>query len=368
MRTTFLSRLRKRRRLDRPSTPQPPRAVVVNQNANAGSLQVSKGKSKPIRAVPVSGPTLRIGSRGDHVRRLQQLLNSHHGLRLATDGVMGPRTLAAVRQFQQSRQLSADGIVGKRTWGALYSNVPQNNVPPKAIPVREAKRVLTNFTGPVSHPHRRASSEQAVAHYKGLLGRQGVKVQSGKTYVLGLRGLSPDGSRSSTTDGNSLRHTNRQRNSYNDSFVVLRPKRNGQHQHYVFQGATYPGQSRSSRSPDANGDKVGDVGMVRPGVYKVRPNGEFYGASSYRVRKTNGSTRLPAWRDTNHDGDYSQSERSRSQRRGNTMSGILFHQGDPASPNSIGCQTLAPTEFNKFIQAVGGDRASFTYALIDAGR
>ncbi len=174
--------------------------------------------------------------------------------------------------------------------------------------------------------------------------------------------MSPDGDRTHTQDTNALGRVNRKGTRYNDSFVILSPNKNGQHNTYLLRGATYPGQSRSSKSPDSNGDGVGDVGMIRPGTYRVRPNGEFYGAASFHVQRSGGSGRIPGSRDTNHDGVYSAKERSRS----NTMSGILFHQGDPGAPNSIGCQTLSPQDYQKFLRAVGGERASFTYTLMEA--
>ncbi len=65
--------------------------------------------------------TLRQGSQGDPVRRLQLLLNSTLRLNpaLPPDGQFGPRTQAAVVLFQQKNGLVADGIVGPRTWEAL---------------------------------------------------------------------------------------------------------------------------------------------------------------------------------------------------------------------------------------------------------
>lgn len=64
-------------------------------------------------AVPVTRPTIQLGSRGTHVRYLQSKLN------LRVDGIFGTRTRAAVIAFQKSKGLTADGIVGPRTWAAL---------------------------------------------------------------------------------------------------------------------------------------------------------------------------------------------------------------------------------------------------------
>lgn len=41
------------------------------------------------------------------------------GFSLKQDGVMGPKTLEAVKRFQASRKLKADGIVGPLTWAAI---------------------------------------------------------------------------------------------------------------------------------------------------------------------------------------------------------------------------------------------------------
>lgn len=67
-------------------------------------------------------PTLRFGSRGEHVSILQEALNFWPRPRpqtLATDGIFGPKTHAGVKKFQTARQVAADGIVGPVTWGLL---------------------------------------------------------------------------------------------------------------------------------------------------------------------------------------------------------------------------------------------------------
>ena len=58
------------------------------------------------------------GACGPAVTFLQERLNDH-GAGLVEDGIFGPKTKAAVKQFQLSRDLDVDGIVGPITWGAL---------------------------------------------------------------------------------------------------------------------------------------------------------------------------------------------------------------------------------------------------------
>ena len=40
-------------------------------------------------------------------------------LNLAQDGIFGPITEEAVRDFQKRKGLSVDGVVGSKTWAAL---------------------------------------------------------------------------------------------------------------------------------------------------------------------------------------------------------------------------------------------------------
>ncbi len=58
------------------------------------------------------------GSEGRQVRLLQAALG------IAVDGIFGPQTEAAVKQFQGSRGLVVDGVVGPATSGALAKNAP----------------------------------------------------------------------------------------------------------------------------------------------------------------------------------------------------------------------------------------------------
>ena len=61
------------------------------------------------------------GSRGDDVKTLQELLNQN-GYSLDVDGKFGPKTQAAVKDYQTKNNLKVDGIVGTNTWGALTNS------------------------------------------------------------------------------------------------------------------------------------------------------------------------------------------------------------------------------------------------------
>ena len=70
-------------------------------------------------------PTIRRGSRGDDVKRLQMVLNEM-GYSLVIDGIFGFNTEAAVKRFQKNSYLEVDGIVGPLTWYALTSTMIQD--------------------------------------------------------------------------------------------------------------------------------------------------------------------------------------------------------------------------------------------------
>lgn len=66
------------------------------------------------------GPTLRMGSTGEPVRRLQQRLKELGYDPGPLDGRYGWLTFAAVRDFQRDFRLDADGVVGRRTRTILF--------------------------------------------------------------------------------------------------------------------------------------------------------------------------------------------------------------------------------------------------------
>ena len=57
---------------------------------------------------------LKVGSKGDDVKKLQEKLG------LGADGSFGPGTEKAVKEWQTANGLKADGLVGDGTWSKLF--------------------------------------------------------------------------------------------------------------------------------------------------------------------------------------------------------------------------------------------------------
>lgn len=65
---------------------------------------------------------LKLGSRGNEVKALQEKLN------LKADGIFGPITEEAVKDFQRTNGLEVDGIVGANTLSKLNLSVNKRNI------------------------------------------------------------------------------------------------------------------------------------------------------------------------------------------------------------------------------------------------
>ena len=63
--------------------------------------------------------TVKQGSRGDTVKKIQQKLKNWGYYSGAVDGIFGAKTTAAVKLFQKRNGLTVDGIVGNKTLAAM---------------------------------------------------------------------------------------------------------------------------------------------------------------------------------------------------------------------------------------------------------
>jgi peptidoglycan hydrolase-like protein with peptidoglycan-binding domain len=328
-----------------------PAQLNAARQASSSARSASTAKSLDAAA---AGAFLRQGQAGDGVLELQQALKDH-GYPLELTGKFGPETEAAVRAFQKANGAQVDGIVGPETVGLLRS-VPKVSAGwiagQKTAAVAPAALSSAKLFTPVN-PNAAAQAagvsaeeREQYAMYAAMVQRAGGQVcPNGQPTVLGLR----------QGGGKATR-------CYEDNFIVLTADGHVQR----FGGATHPAQTSSTLAPNVDGsrDGRGDVGMICPGNYRVVPNGPHGGAASFQVQTLDGCCDLPGWRNTSHNGQFTAAERARSEQRGDTLNGVLFHQGGPDTPISIGCQTMSPAEYRRFLDAVGGDQACFTYTLV----
>lgn len=87
---------------------------ILNYNANLNS-------NINDTALKLGDRTLKIGSSGQDVQELQQLLNQILNLSLVEDGKYGEKTKAAVNKLQAKLSVSMDGTYGSQTHNALMS-------------------------------------------------------------------------------------------------------------------------------------------------------------------------------------------------------------------------------------------------------
>jgi peptidoglycan hydrolase-like protein with peptidoglycan-binding domain len=124
-----LGRSRARRRAEQlrfvPSSTRAKRislgALAALTAGPSASLAEASGPVSPVAGPPTTTEhsiTLTEGSEGRQVELLQKALGN-----ITVDGVFGPETEEAVRDFQASRGLTVDGVVGPQTSGALGSEL-----------------------------------------------------------------------------------------------------------------------------------------------------------------------------------------------------------------------------------------------------
>ncbi len=384
----------------RPTTPPrttPTQQTEQNQQTQQAtqtnvpaSLQESWANSKSYQPGPASldsvrsGQPLSRGQSGPAVLDLQRKLNAA-GMKppLAEDGLMGPKTEAAVRKFNQANGIGSVGQANNATLQSLdagggFSAVSGSSGSNVRAPTEEEKRTTpsgaekaidfvrrsifgsTTGTSSTQAPGRsdrpfddtRAARETQA---EDLLKANGAwPPEEGRTYVVQIDQDAPGAGSSRADRAAHLRDYTGQTAVYRAVGGRLTEVEG------PMQSASHPGQFSTNGFTDVNGDGKSDIAHLRSGVYdyRSRPNG------SGRFNPTNNRDMSVA-RDLNQDGTISDSENQIAQRDGHYATGLQWHAGGRTRPSSVGCQTMPPEDFNRFKAAIGeGDGDSFTYLLV----
>lgn len=181
-------------------------------------------------------------------------------------------------------------------------------------------------------------------HYDRLLSRAHGSYNAQGIAVLALRGVAPDGARHDSADNQG---------GYNDTYVILNRR---QQRAIELAGSTHAGWPGD---PTANPN---GTAQIRPGNYRVLPIGDYNQMPAWSVRRSDGCEGIPCWRDRNEDGSIGADEHGSAR-----ATQILFHNGvDAKVCYSVGCLTLAPQTYRRFVQLL--NHQPFNFTLVDANQ
>ena len=93
-----------------------------SSSAKAAESSSSSSSSSSGSSSSTTDTTLRSGSRGEAVKKLQQRLKELGYYVGSIDGVYGSGTIKAVRAFQERNRLTVDGVAGSDTQKVIYSS------------------------------------------------------------------------------------------------------------------------------------------------------------------------------------------------------------------------------------------------------
>lgn len=198
---------------------------------------------------------------------------------------------------------------------------------------------------PLELAARDMASKDRYDYYSALIEEYSGAPVGDEVWVIGLRGLAPDGKRHDSAWNAG---------PYGDTLVVVSPSGNARE----FRGATHAGVERSADCPWG-------VLQLRPGQYQGSP---LRGRDSiaWRILGSEGSEDLPTWIDRDGNGVISKDEKELDEHYGSKTRGLELTNGvDPKRPRSTGAQTIAPEAFEEFVAAVG-KQGRFRYLLLDA--
>lgn len=97
--------------------------TILGLSGTAGAATAAPTASAGQAVAALTWPTTGPGAKGERVVAIQYLLNDRINAKLATDGIYGSKTTAAVKNFQKKEKLPVDGIVGKMTYPKLVVTI-----------------------------------------------------------------------------------------------------------------------------------------------------------------------------------------------------------------------------------------------------
>ncbi|MDT8859956.1 peptidoglycan-binding protein [Alkalihalobacillus sp. MEB130] len=116
----------------------------VTETSNNPDLVITTERA----TTSIKGESIKVfkqGDRGERVSELQQKLASY-GYYDGVDGIYGPKTTAAVKQFQQVHDLQVDGLIGAETKAMLEKEDQIKSAPELSTVKKEQTEIETKET------------------------------------------------------------------------------------------------------------------------------------------------------------------------------------------------------------------------------
>jgi GH24 family phage-related lysozyme (muramidase) len=255
----------------------------------------------------------------------------------------------AMKLFNKSGGGVMQGLVNRRNDEvALFNKAGSATIQPQGTTTNQSGRstaasATTSSTGGSAQAYVNQINQSGDAQAKADLA-------AGKKVVVAIR----NETNTRANGGNGV---------YDDKMGVVWRNNDGSYSFKEFKANTEPSaqyayNGRKPMGRDMNGDGKVDQGRLQAGNYRFKADGNFLGNQSFRATRTQ-----VAERDTNQDGRFDSNDRNRIDSSGAGTS-MLIHQGGSNNTYSAGCQTMAKTDFNNFLSALGGQQ-SFSYVLVN---
>lgn len=149
-----------------PTIALPTKSTIIDKAVDAAKRTLGLGDISLVGEI--SRPVLKRGPNTGNTQSVYELQKAliSNGAVISADGIFGPKTENAVKQFQRSNQLTVDGIVGPQTWNVLSTSAKS-----------KMNKIDTSIISPsgieVSLPITRSSSKSHISKLQNLLNRNG---------------------------------------------------------------------------------------------------------------------------------------------------------------------------------------------------
>ena len=96
---------------------------ILVTKSKGHTVVVTQGATIPLEKPLVAVPTIKNGTRGTNAMRLQADLNYIGIASLTVDGIIGSKSVKALKDFQKKYGLTVDGIYGKKSYAKMQEVV-----------------------------------------------------------------------------------------------------------------------------------------------------------------------------------------------------------------------------------------------------